>query len=142
MLLNLSCMSDTHSAEDLLRRSFRQFQTDQALPKLQQQLADLEAERDRIRIDDEEAVAEILLIMRKVAALQVCIFMLHVKNYGSRWQRSIAILSSLYALHREKGSIGCVSVFVWWDDRMAFGKYQQFQSTSSPSCSLVASCGS
>lgn len=71
MLLNLARMSDAHTAEDLLRRSFRQFQTEQALPKLLKQLTDLEAERDSITIADEEAVSEVLLLLRQLAAMKV-----------------------------------------------------------------------
>jgi ATP-dependent RNA helicase DOB1 len=71
MLLNLARMSDSHSAEDLLRRSFRQFQTEQSLPKLQQRLSDLEAQRDGIQVAEEEAVAEYLLLLRQLAGLKV-----------------------------------------------------------------------
>ena len=70
MLLNLATRSDAAGVEDLLRRSFRQFQMEAALPNRQAALSKLEAERDAIQLEDEASVAEYLLMLRQLASLR------------------------------------------------------------------------
>eukprot|EP00191_Tetraselmis_sp_GSL018_P015096 CAMPEP_0177586164 /NCGR_PEP_ID=MMETSP0419_2-20121207/4917_1 /TAXON_ID=582737 /ORGANISM="Tetraselmis sp., Strain GSL018" /LENGTH=1007 /DNA_ID=CAMNT_0019076019 /DNA_START=41 /DNA_END=3065 /DNA_ORIENTATION=+ len=70
MLLNLAARSDGVSAEELLLQSFRQFQAEAALPRMEEAVAKLERERDAIQVEDEPAVAEYLLMLRQLAALK------------------------------------------------------------------------
>ena len=55
MLLNMLKVEDA-SPEELMKRSYRQFQMERTLPALQATLAALEEERDSIMIEDEEQV--------------------------------------------------------------------------------------
>lgn len=57
MLLNQIRCEDG-DPENLLRNSFYQFQADRALPDLQKQAKDLEAERDSIVIEEEESLKD------------------------------------------------------------------------------------
>lgn len=57
MLLNMLKVEDA-SPEELMRRSYRQFQAERALPALEAKLEALEAERDAVQIEEEESVEE------------------------------------------------------------------------------------
>ena len=53
MILNMMCVEDM-TPEDVLEKSFLQFQTQQALPELEAKLKYLESKKDDIMIEAEE----------------------------------------------------------------------------------------
>jgi ATP-dependent RNA helicase DOB1 len=57
MLLNMLKVEDA-SPEELMRRSYRQFQAERALPGLEAKLAALEAEKEAVHIDEEESIEQ------------------------------------------------------------------------------------
>jgi ATP-dependent RNA helicase DOB1 len=57
MLLNLMRVEGV-DPEYLIRKSFHQFQTDRNFPKLEQKVLELEKEKEKIVIDDEDTVSE------------------------------------------------------------------------------------
>lgn len=57
MLLNMLKVEDA-SPEELMKRSYRQFQAERALPGLEVKLAALEAEKEAVQIDEEESVEQ------------------------------------------------------------------------------------
>jgi len=57
MLLNMLKVEDA-SPEELMKRSYRQFQAERALPGLEEKLAALEAEKEAVQIDEEESVEQ------------------------------------------------------------------------------------
>lgn len=71
MLLNLATRSDSGTAEELLRRSFRQFQMEAALPRKEAALKILEQERDAIQVEDEAGTAEYLLMLQQLFTYKV-----------------------------------------------------------------------
>ncbi|GAB4818279.1 hypothetical protein N2152v2_005325 [Parachlorella kessleri] len=69
MLLNLLRVEGA-DPETLMRLSYRQFQTERALPALEARVARLEAERDGISIDEEERVGEYLALTQQLAKVR------------------------------------------------------------------------
>mmetsp|Transcript_37581 Transcript_37581/g.96143 ORF Transcript_37581/g.96143 Transcript_37581/m.96143 type:complete len:1017 (-) Transcript_37581:98-3148(-) len=138
MLLNLARMSDAHTAEDLLRRSFRQFQAEQALPKLLKQLTDLEAERDSITIADEEAVSEVLLLLRQLAAMkgemrQTTTIPKYALPFLQPGRLVRFLVSDQYAVHEADtdSNDGSSSLGVTCDPAMAWGIVLNFKRAGS-----------
>lgn len=69
MLLNqLRC--EDGDPENLLRNSFYQFQADRALPDLEKQAKDLEAERDSIIIEEEESLMDYYNLLQQYRSLK------------------------------------------------------------------------
>jgi ATP-dependent RNA helicase DOB1 len=61
MLLNMLKVEDA-SPEELMKRSYRQFQAERALPGLEMKLVALEAEKEAVQIDEEESVEQYHLL--------------------------------------------------------------------------------
>jgi ATP-dependent RNA helicase DOB1 len=69
MLLN-QMRSEESNPEELLRRSFHQFQCDRALPKLQGRVKELEEELASISIDEEDLVRNYLTLLQQLQDLR------------------------------------------------------------------------
>ncbi|EFN51100.1 hypothetical protein CHLNCDRAFT_141429 [Chlorella variabilis] len=69
MLLNLLRVEGVEP-EELMARSYRQFQMERALPQLEARVRRLEAERDGLVIEQEESVKEYLALSQQLAKLR------------------------------------------------------------------------
>ena len=69
MLLNILRTEGT-APEELMRRSYRQFQTERALPALEAQAAALEVERNGVVVQDEPRVQEYLALEQQLRKLR------------------------------------------------------------------------
>ncbi|XP_024395394.1 DExH-box ATP-dependent RNA helicase DExH9 [Physcomitrium patens] len=69
MLLN-QMRSEESNPEELLRRSFHQFQCDRALPKLQKRVKDMDEERQNIVIEEEDQVKDYRNLLEQLYSLR------------------------------------------------------------------------
>ncbi|KAI3427412.1 hypothetical protein D9Q98_010327 [Chlorella vulgaris] len=69
MLLNLLRVEGVEP-EQLMARSYRQFQMERALPELEARVAKLEAQRDALVVEQEESVTEYLKLSQQLAKLR------------------------------------------------------------------------
>ncbi|RMZ55556.1 hypothetical protein APUTEX25_000139, partial [Auxenochlorella protothecoides] len=69
MLLNLMRVEGVEP-EELMHRSYRQFQTERLLPALQQKLRRLEGEHESFKIPDEHSIEEYLMLTDQLVAFQ------------------------------------------------------------------------
>ena len=72
MLLNMLKVPDA-SPEELMRRSYRQFQAERALPSLEAKLTALESERDSLEIDEEESVDQYASLQTQARKLRAAV---------------------------------------------------------------------